>query len=118
MMKEIAKLHILALPHTWSSRKGEKFVEFLYKVVKSMGYVNVELREGRVVGAISGIGKLILTLVVEPSWQRGGIGRHLITGLSGKLFVYTEECSVGFYKKMGFVQIGKVGKTIFLCRQA
>lgn len=117
MMKEVAKIHVSALPHTWSSRHGERFVESLYKIVERLGFVNVVRRNGRVAGVVSGVGKLILTLVVEPQFQRGGIGKELIGQLPGKRYVYTEECSVGFYEKMGFERIGQIGKTIFLCRK-
>lgn len=117
MMRDVAKLHISALPHTWSSRHGLQFVMFLYMIVGKIGFVKLAHRKGELVGAISGIGKLILTLVVSPKWQRGGVGRELIEGLSGNLYVYTEDCSVGFYEKMRFVRIGKYGKMIFLCRK-
>jgi GNAT superfamily N-acetyltransferase len=117
MMREIAKLHVLALPHTLSSKRGEKFVEYLYKIVSWLGYVKYVKREGRLVGVISGIGRVILTLVVDPEWQRQGIGRELVGQLTGRRYVYTEECSYGFYEKNGFVQIIKLGKIIFLWKK-
>jgi GNAT superfamily N-acetyltransferase len=95
---------------------GVKFVASLYLAVDKLGYVKTVRREGRVVGAISGIGRLILTLVVDPSWQRKGIGRELVGGLVGKRYVYTEEGARLFYEKLGFRKILQLGKIIFLCR--
>lgn len=117
MMREVAKLHIRALPHTWSSRRGVWFVASLYKIVERLGFVKKVEREGKMVGVVSGIGEWILTLVVDPEWQRRGIGRELIAQLSGRRYVYTDECSVKFYEKMGFEQIIRVGKVIFLWRK-
>jgi len=117
MMKDIAKVHIAALPHTLSSRIGEGFVASLYRVVSRIGYVKYVKREGKIVGVASGIGWLILTLVVDLAWQRKGIGRELIDQLSGRRYVYTDECSVKFYEKMRFVQIIRVGKVIFFWRR-
>lgn len=117
MMKNIAKVHISALPHTLSSRMGEGFVASLYRVVSRIGYVKYAKRGEKLVGVASGIGEWILTLVVEPEWQRRGIGRELLVQLSGRRYVYTDECSVKFYEKMGFEQIIRVGKVIFLWRK-
>lgn len=118
MMREIAKLHILALPHTLSSRRGERFVEILYAIVKLLGYVECSYREGRVIGVVSGIGPWILTLVVSPDWQQRGIGSELLRKLPGRRYVYTEKCSVGFYEKMGFEKTFSTSSTIFLCRKS
>ncbi len=117
MNNQIAKLHIRALPNTWSSRRGERFVTFLYKLVERMGYIKYARRDDNIVGIISGVGKLILTLVVEPSWQRKGIGKELISSLEGERFVYTNQSGVGFYEKMKFKKIGQIAKVIFLCRK-
>ncbi len=117
-MRQIARLHIRALPQTWSSRRGERFVEYLYKSVQRVGYVKWIKREGKTVGAVSGVGQLILTLVVSPEWQRRGVGREIIRGLPGRRYVYTEEASRGFYEKMGFSKIIQMGKIIFLCRKS
>lgn len=117
MMRRIARLHILALPHTLSSRMGEGWVAWLYGVVGRVGYIRTVKREGKIVGVMSGVGRVILTLVVDPAWQRKGIGRELLGKLQGVQYVYTEECSVGFYTKMGFHNVGKLGGTILLCRK-
>lgn len=117
MMQEVAKLHIRALPYTWSSRQGERFVAWLYGVVARVGFVKDTKRQGKTVGVVSGIGKWILTLVVAPEWQRKGIGRELLGGLPGKRYVYTEEESRGFYEKMGFKRIARIGKVIVLWRK-
>lgn len=117
MMRQVAKLHIRALPHTWSSSRGECFVEFLYRVVARLGFVKYAKRKEKTVGVVSGIGKLILTLVVDPDWQRTGVGKELIEQLLGKRYVYTEESSVGFYEKMGFERILRLGRIIFLWRK-
>lgn len=117
MMREIAELHIRALPHTLSSRIGIRFVNFLYAVVSTIGFVETVKKDGRVVGVVSGIGKLILTLAVDPDSQGQGIGSQLIKSRKGRLWVYTEECSVGFYKKLGFSMITRIGKTILLWRK-
>lgn len=117
MMKEIAKMHMRALPHTGSSKRGVEYLTTLYKLVEMLGFVKVVKRNGKVVGAISGIGRLILTLVVDPEWQRKGIGRELLEGLSGRRYVYTEECTRVFYEKLWFRQILKIGKTVFLWRR-
>lgn len=117
MIKEIAKLHVRALPHTLSSRMGVKFVRALYYLVSRVGYVKVATRSGKMVGAVSGIGPLILTLVVDPDMQRRGVGRELIGELVGKRCVYTEQCTSGFYEKLGFKPMCKMGQIIFLCRK-
>lgn len=117
MMREIAQLHLLALPHTSSSKRGVEFVMMLYNLVGKLGYVKSVKRGDKIVGAISGIGKLILTLVVDPNWQRKGIGRELIAMQRGRQYVYTEECSRGFYEKVGFKIILRLGKIIFLWRK-
>ena len=117
MIEKIARLHIAALPHTSSSRRGVKHVAILYKIVSKIGSIKVIKREGKIVGAMSYVGRLILTLVVHPDWQRQGIGKELINQLHGICWVYTEDCSVGFYEKMGFVNMFEIGKTIFLCRK-
>lgn len=117
MMLEIAKLHARALPHTSSSRRGVRYVAKLYQLVARIGYVKTITRAGEIVGAISGIGPLILTLVVDPEWQRKGIGRELIKTRRGRQYVYTEEGSRGFYEKVGFSQVIRLGKVIFLWRK-
>ena len=117
MMGEIAKLHVRALPNTLSSRIGPRFVGLLYKAVSIIGFVEKVSKNGKIVGAISGIGSLILTLVVAPIWQHKGIGSELIKSREGKLFVYTREASAGFYLKLGFKKIFTVGQTIFLWRK-
>ena len=113
----IAKLHRKALPNTLSSRMGEWFVAGLYGMVQIFGYVKTVKRDGKTVGVLSGIGKWILTLAVEPVWQRKGVGRELFRQLGGKRYVYTEERAEGFYQKMGFVQMFKIGRTIVLCKK-
>ncbi len=117
MIKQVAKLHVLALPHTSSSRKGVKYLTALYNIVSKIGQLKIVKREGKIVGAMSIFGNLILTLVVHPDWQMQGIGREMINQLSGTQWVYTEQCSVGFYEKMGFVKKFEIGETIFLCRK-
>jgi ribosomal protein S18 acetylase RimI-like enzyme len=117
MIHEVAKLHILALPHTNNSRRGVKYISFLYQMVNRLGYVKLAKRNGNIVGVVAGFGKLILTLAVHPKWQRKGIGRELVEELKGKRWVYTEQQSVGFYEKVGFEKILKIGKIIFLCRK-
>lgn len=117
MIEEIAKLHLAALPHTSSSKRGLKYLEFLYKIVDIVGYIKIIKREDEIVGVVAGVGEFILTLAVHPEWQRKGIGKELIALLKGRLWVYTERCSVGFYEKMGFVKIFEIGKTIFLWRK-
>ena len=118
MIEQVTQLHIRALPHTSSSKRGEQFVESLYRLVHKFGYIKHIDRKGKIVGAMSGIGILILTLVVDPNCQRKGIGRELLAMIPGKRIVYTEECTKGFYKKMGFVQILRLGKTILLWRKS
>lgn len=118
MIDQVAKLHIRALPHTWSSKRGERFVGSLYRLVYKLGYIKHIDRHGEIVGVISGIGILILTLVVDPQWQRKGMGRELIARVPGKRLVYTEECTKVFYEKMGFKQIFRIGKTIILWRKS
>lgn len=117
MMKEVAKLHIKALPHTMSSRIGVSFLNFLYMVVGKIGFVSTTKRNGKIVAVISGVGKLILTLVVDPEYQNKGIGRALVNERVGPLGVYTEECSRGFYIKLGFREIQRIGRIIFLWRK-
>lgn len=90
---------------------------FLYSVVGKLGYIKMVKRDGRVVGVVSGIAKWILTLVVDPSWQRKGIGRELIEGLEGRRYVYTEEHNRGFYEKLGFSQLLKLNKVLVLWRK-
>lgn len=117
MNTQIAQLHIMALPHTLSSRLGLVFVDFLYKMVGVVGQTQVVRRDGSIVGAMSYVGQLILTLVVDPEHQRQGIGKELLNRLKGRCYVYTEACTCGFYKKMGFEEMFRLGKIIFLCRK-
>lgn len=117
MIREIAALHVRALPHTLSSRIGVTFVGWLYRTVQLIGYLKTEQIEGKIVGVISGIGPLILTLAVEPDCQRQGIGKKLVNSLPGTRYVYTEDCSRGFYEKVGFKQMLKIGNLIILCRK-
>jgi GNAT superfamily N-acetyltransferase len=117
MIREIAQLHVRALPHTLSSRIGVGFVSFLYAIVSVIGFINTTRKNHKIVGAISGIGPVILTLVIDPQWQRKGMGSALVDGQSGSLWVYTEACSVGFYKKMGFQEIKNIGKFTLLWRK-
>lgn len=117
MIAQIAKLHVEALPHTSSSKRGVRHVSVLYNIVSKIGHIKVVKREGKIVGALSSLGRFILTLVIHPTWQRQGIGKELINQLSGTYWVYTEQCSVGFYEKMGFVKKFEIGKIIFLCRK-
>lgn len=116
-MKEIARLHIRVLPWTFSSKLGEGFVLLLYKIVNKIGVIKTISHYGKVVGAISMFRGVILTLIVDPAWQRRGIGTKLVQENLGTLFVYTEEASLGFYKKLRFKEILKIGKTIFLWRK-
>jgi GNAT superfamily N-acetyltransferase len=117
MIEKIAKLHIAALPHTGSSKKGVKYLAKLYKIVDKIGYIKIVKRNNNIVGVMTGVGPIILTLVVHPEWQRKGIGKELMRQLKGRQWVYTEQCSVGFYEKMEFVKIFQIGKMIFLCRK-
>lgn len=117
MMREVAEMHRKALPHTLSSRIGVKFVQFLYKQVAKIGFVKTVEKKGQIVGAVSGVGSLILTLVVDPLWQRQGVGSELIGKLNSNLWVYTERESVGFYKKLGFREIMRIGRIILLWRK-
>ena len=118
MKQTVGELHTLALPHTWSSRRGVAYVAWLYRLVNRFGFVQYATREGEIVGVISGIGRLILTLVVHPKWQGKGIGSLLISKLAGTRYVYTEAQSLGFYRKMGFIIVGKFGTYFILRRQA
>ncbi len=116
MLREIAELHARVLPHTTSSKRGLKFLRFLYRLVESFGYIKTKKVGRKIVGLISGIGPVILTLVVAPEWQRKGIGRELVTNLSGKRLVYTEACAVKFYEKMGFRKLICIKGIHFLWR--
>lgn len=117
MIEEIAKLHILALPQTTNSQRGVRFVKILYTIISKIGYIKIEKMNEKVVGAISGIGGLILTLVVDPKQQRKGIGRKLIAKVPRKAFVYTQKSSVDFYLKVGFKKLITIGDTIYLWRK-
>lgn len=90
---------------------------WLYGLVGKLGYVKTVRREGRIIGVISGIGKWILTLAVEPEWQRQGIGGELVKGRAGRLYVYTKDDAAGFYQKMGFEKVAQLGGTVFLWRK-
>jgi GNAT superfamily N-acetyltransferase len=118
MTQEIAALHIQALPQTASSRRGLTYVSWLYRIVSWVGYVRSIRRSDRVVGVISGIGPLILTVAVLPTWQGKGMGRALLAMVPGRRYVYTESASVGFYTKMGFVVVGCLGSQVILRRTA
>lgn len=116
MMRAVALLHERALPHTVNSRRGVRYLEFLYSLVGKVGTVLTIVKEGQVVGAISYIGPLILTLVVDPIWQRKGVGTELLKRVRRKCLVYTEESTAGFYEKQGFGQLIRIGKVILLWR--
>lgn len=117
MRKAIAELHIRALPYTWNSRRGVGYVAMLYRLVQSLGYVKTISRDGQVVGVVSGIGSLILTLVVDPAWQHRGIGKELIAKLSQSQLVYTNESVAPFYEKQGFIRVARVREMVFLWRK-
>ncbi len=86
-------------------------------MVRKWGYVSCARSNEEIVGVVSGIGSLILTMIVEPARQRQGIGRELIAHLRGMRYVYTTVVGEGFYQKMGFVRLWQVGSLIFLCRK-
>jgi ribosomal protein S18 acetylase RimI-like enzyme len=81
-----------------------------------VGFVYTVKSDKKIIGAISGFGRVILTLVVDPAWQRKGIGTKLMQKVAGNILVYTEACSIGFYQKLGFKRIFTIGRTIFLWR--
>lgn len=116
-MEEVVRLHIKSLPNTFSSKLGFGFVHFLYRLVNFFGKVQTIKREGRVVAVMSSFCCVILTLAVDAQWQRRGLGRELVESLPGMLFVYTQASSLGFYRKLRFEQLLKIGKTIVLWRK-
>ena len=115
-MEQVVAIHRKGLPHTLSSRMGKLFLRCLYELVRKVGYVLIEERGGKIVGVTSGVGKLILTLVVDPLFQRQGVGRELINHLPGERWVYTESGSVEFYRKMGFSDKRQMGNISILRR--
>ena len=116
-ISEIAQLHRKTLPHTWNSQRGEKFIVWLYRIVNTVGYIKTVQRERKIVGVMSGGGRLILTLCVDPDSQRQGVGKQLIESLQGRIYVYTEECTTGFYYKMGFRKLIRCGRIVLLVRK-
>lgn len=117
-MREVARLHQSALPHTFNSRLGVKWLTWLYTLVAKVGSVETVVREHKIVGAMGRVGSVVVTLVVHPEWQRRGIGRELLARVEGVSYVYTENCTVGFYEKMGYTQKGKMGEITWMKRES
>ena len=75
----------------------------LYELVEKVGYVQTVEREQKIVGVMSGVGRVIFTLVVDPAWQRRGVGR---AGGGGNISDHL--CVIGNGWNQHYLQLGVV----------
>lgn len=116
--EELAKLHARLFDDAWSTESLRALLE--HPASASLIAVAGEPKEivGFVVGQLAADEAEILSVGVRRSWQRSGLGRHLVEGLmraarrgeAKKLFLEVAEDNVAalaLYRRLQFEQTGR-----------
>ena len=116
--EDCARLHAAGFPHPWSSHEFERLIG----AESSFGEAAVESRSRRLLGFVLSRRALdeaeILTVAVDASLRRQGIGRKILDvhlprlGRLGVKTVFlevaeTNEAALRLYARLGFHEVGR-----------